>query len=169
MSCASPPSASIARHWDSLSTLRSEDYASPRKTRSLPGAGQALPGGIRSTRRVAMKGFRVRGHFLLSRAYLTLRHPISGSEEKPENPGTDPGLTVPRIPSFAARTLGRKTTPSGHFEHAEGECPTLGKRWVFHIPRTEHPETGIAKRDASQPTWRTSLPTRSGKLSNSGG
>ena len=24
-----------------------------------------------------MKGFRVRGHFLLSRAYLTLRHPLS--------------------------------------------------------------------------------------------
>ncbi len=53
---------SIARHWDSLSTLRREGHPSATQD-SLPAAGQALPGGICSTRRVAMKGFRVRGHF----------------------------------------------------------------------------------------------------------
>jgi hypothetical protein len=38
---------SIARHWDSLSTLRREGHPSTTQD-SLPAAGQALPGGIRS-------------------------------------------------------------------------------------------------------------------------
>ncbi len=46
-------------------------YASPRGSPlptqdSLPAAGQALPGGIRITRRVPSKGFRVSSLFLLS-------------------------------------------------------------------------------------------------------
>ena len=64
---------SIARHWDSLFTLRSEGRPSPRKTRFRPlaklcRAGLVYPQG-RDER------FLCSSHFLLSRAFLTQRHP----------------------------------------------------------------------------------------------
>jgi hypothetical protein len=66
---------SIARHWDSLSTLRSEGHPSPRKTRfrllaKLCRAGFVNPQG-------RDKRFPCSSHFLLSRAFLTQRHPSS--------------------------------------------------------------------------------------------
>src|ERR1700679_683239 len=69
---------SIARHWDSLSTLRSEGHPSPRKTRfrllaKLCRAGFVNPQG-RDER------FLCSRHFLLSRAFLTQRHPPFGAE-----------------------------------------------------------------------------------------
>ena len=66
-------SGSIARHWDSLSTLRSESHPSPRKTRfrllaKLCRAGFVNPQG-RDER------FLSSSLFLLSRAFLAERHP----------------------------------------------------------------------------------------------
>ncbi len=70
------------------------------------------------------------------------RHPISGSEEKPGNPGQS------RHPSFVSRPphpfirgtqVRCKTTASGQVEHAERQCPTLGKRWVSDIPWGRNP------------------------------
>jgi hypothetical protein len=40
----------------------------------------------------------------------------------------------PAHPFIRGSLVRRKTTASGHFEHAEGECPTFGKRWVPDIP-----------------------------------
>ena len=61
---------SIARHWDSLFTLRREGHPSTTQN-SLPAAGQALPGGIRLPAGLREK-FPSSSLFPLSRAYLTL-------------------------------------------------------------------------------------------------
>ena len=61
---------SIARHWDSLFTLRREGHPSATQN-SLPAAGQALPGGIRLPAGLHEK-FPSSSLFPLSRAYLTL-------------------------------------------------------------------------------------------------
>jgi hypothetical protein len=61
---------SIPRHWDWLSTLRREGHPSAARD-SLPAAGQALPGGVRSPAGLHER-FPSSSLFLLSRACLTL-------------------------------------------------------------------------------------------------
>ncbi len=66
-----------------------------------------------------------------------------------------------RHPSFLSRSCAYplirgtqfrcRTTASGHLEHTEGQCPTLGKRWASHIP----PRSGVS------PPW---LPAEVGCL-----
>ena len=68
---------SIARHWDSLSTLRSEGHPSPRKTRFRLPARLCRAGFVNPQGRD--KRSPCSSHFLLSRAFLTQRHPPSGS------------------------------------------------------------------------------------------
>ncbi len=72
-----------------------------------------------------MKGFCVSRHFLLSRAFLTQRHP--------------PFCHGPPHPFIRASNVRRRTTASGHFERAHGACPTLRKRWVSDIPEFSRP------------------------------
>jgi hypothetical protein len=49
-------------------------------------------------------------------------------------PDTHPFVTIPHHPFIRGTHVRCKTTASGYFEHAEGECPTLGKRCVCNIP-----------------------------------
>jgi hypothetical protein len=71
---------SIARHWDSLSTLRSEGRPSPRKTRFRPLAELCRAGFVNPQGRD--KRFPCSSHFLLSRAFLTQRHPQTCRSEQ---------------------------------------------------------------------------------------
>ena len=95
---------SIARHWDSLSTLRSEGCSSPRKTRFRPLAKLCRAGFVNPQGRD--KRFPCSSHFLLSRAFLTQRHPPLELSTR--------GSLVPR-----------KSRASGHFTHTQGAWPTL--------------------------------------------
>jgi hypothetical protein len=90
---------SIARHWDSLSTLRSEGRPSPRKTRFRPLAELCRAGFVNPQGRD--KRFQCSSHFLLSRAFLTQRHPSTSGIQTPIN------FSVGAIAEFRQPTTSR--------------------------------------------------------------
>jgi hypothetical protein len=61
-------------------------------------------------------------------------------------------------PFIRGSLVRRKTTASGHFEHAEGEYLTLGKMWVSHIPVSHIPDIRRRVPEARQNVGVSNLP-----------